>query len=148
MKQKLIIVFTLLFFLFSTFGIILAAPDDDDDDDKDPKKLSIRGRVYEDKNCNGERKGGEKGIEGVTITLNPGAITTLTKHDGKYKFDGKHKDEDLPAGIYTVQETDPSGYCSTTPNTITVILVKKKVKNQDFGDHKIGVSPPDNSCCP
>ena len=141
MKQKLVSVFTLLFFLFTTFGIILAAPDDDDDDDKDPKKLSIRGRVYEDKNCNGERKGGEKGLEGVTITLNPGAITTLTKHDGKYKF------KDLQAGTYTVQETDPSGYCSTTPNTIAVILVKKKVKNQDFGDHKIGVSPPIDPCC-
>ena len=112
-------------------------------DDEDLKKLSISGRVFEDKNCNGERKGGEKGLEGVTITLNPGAITTLTKHDGKYKF----KDKDLPAGIYTVQETDPSGYCSTTPNTITVILVKKKVKNKDFGDHKLGVSPQNDSCC-
>jgi len=103
--------------------------------------LKIFGTVYNDKNCNGERNGGDKGIGGVTLTLNPGAVVTVTNPGGNYKF------ENLSAGTYTVTETDPAGYCSTTPNMRTVILVKKNVHDQDFGDSKVSVSPPDESCC-
>ncbi len=103
--------------------------------------LSISGRVFNDKNCNGQKNGPDIGIGGVTITLNPGAITTTTAGDGSYSFSG------LNAGTYTIKETDPAGYCSTTPNKIGVQLAKKNIKNQDFGDSKIAVSPPGESCC-
>ena len=102
--------------------------------------LSIEGKVFDDKNCNGQRNGPDTGISGVTITLNPGAITTTTAGDGTYSFTG------LNAGAYTVKENDPSGYCSTTPNKVTVKLAKKKVTNIDFGDSKKSISPPDECC--
>ena len=76
-----------------------------------------------------------------SITLNPGANITFTKNDGEYKF------KNIQAGTYTITETDPAGYCSTTPNTKTVILTKKKAKKQDFGDSRIAVSPPSTTCC-
>ncbi|OGL39303.1 MAG: hypothetical protein A3C43_11870 [Candidatus Schekmanbacteria bacterium RIFCSPHIGHO2_02_FULL_38_11] len=37
---------------------------------------AIEGKVFEDKNCNGQRNGGDGSIAGVTITRDPGAITT------------------------------------------------------------------------
>lgn len=130
MRYKTIIFITLSLFFFLSLGITWGAG-----------ILKIFGTVYNDKNCNGNRNGSENGIGGVTITLNPGAIVTVTNPGGNYKF------ENLSAGTYTVTETDPGGYCSTTPNTRTVILAKKNVQNQDFGDSKMSVSPPDESCC-
>ncbi|OGL39302.1 MAG: hypothetical protein A3C43_11865 [Candidatus Schekmanbacteria bacterium RIFCSPHIGHO2_02_FULL_38_11] len=64
-----------------------------------------------------------------------------TAVDGTYSFSG------LAAGTYTVKETDPAGYCSTTPNKITITIKNKKVTNQDFGDSKNTISPP-ALCCP
>jgi len=104
--------------------------------------LKISGRVYDDKNCNGQRNAGDIGIGGVTLTLTPGPVVTLTAADGTYSFSG------LVAGTYTVTETDPAGYCSTTPNKITVKLGGKNAQNINFGDSKIDVSPPGESCCP
>ena len=132
MKYKLTFVITLIslsLFFFSSIGFCAGI-------------LKISGRVYDDKNCNGQRNAGDIGIGGVTLTLTPGAVVTLTAADGTYSFSG------LAAGTYVVTETDPAGYCSTTPNKITVKLGKKNAQNINFGDSEKAVSPPDISCCP
>ena len=103
---------------------------------------AIKGKVWEDKNCNGVKNPGEKGIAGVLLTLSPGGATTYTDNGGAYNFTS------LGSGTYTVTETDPAGYCSTTPNSMTVIIAKgKDVSGVDFGDAKQGISPP-AGCCP
>ena len=133
MRCKPIIFITISLFFFS-FGIIWANG-----------TFTISGKVFNDKNCNGHINAGDLGIGGVTITLTPpiGPSTmTSTAPDGTYSFTG------LAAGTYTVTETDPSGYCSITPNIKTVKLVKKDAKNINFADSKIEVSPPGESCCP
>jgi LPXTG-site transpeptidase (sortase) family protein len=97
---------------------------------------TIRGTVYDD-NINGDgiRDPGEPGINGVTIDLlndSGGVIaTTTTAFDGTYSFPG------LAAGIYSVRETDPAGYMSTTPNQVDVILSDASEAVVDFGDESI-----------
>jgi len=76
------------------------------------------------------------------LTLTPGSIVTSTNPNGDYSFSG------LAPGTYVVKETDPAGYCSTTPNKQTVKIKNKNAKNINFGDSKISVSPPGSSCCP
>jgi uncharacterized repeat protein (TIGR01451 family) len=68
---------------------------------------SLSGTVYVDSNDNGVLDGGEPGIPGVTITLNgPANATTTTGPNGTYSF------ANLPAGAYTLTETQPSGYAA------------------------------------
>lgn len=76
---------------------------------------SIAGLVYSDSNKNGMRDGGEPGIPGVTLTLsgtdvrgNPVNRTVVTGADGSYRFTG------VPAGNYTITETQPDGWTSGT----------------------------------
>lgn len=83
------------------------------------KPASIAGSVYEDLNNNGVQDAGEQGISGVTVSLlqadgspvmvegNGGTMVALqvtTDADGNYKF------ENLKAGNYQIQETQPAGY--------------------------------------
>ncbi len=93
---------------------------------------SIRGTVYNDVNGNSTREGGEAGLDGVTVDLRDsyGTViaTTLTAPDGSYSF------TNLAPGIFTVQETDPAGYVSTTPNDVGVILGDGTEAVVDFGD--------------
>ena len=68
-------------------------------------KSSIHGCVYVDLNDNGLREQGEPPIPGVTITLSGAAnATQLTAGDGCYLFTA------LTAGLYAVNETQPSAY--------------------------------------
>ncbi|HMP43039.1 MAG TPA: SdrD B-like domain-containing protein, partial [Roseiflexaceae bacterium] len=82
---------------------------------------------------------GESGLAGVTITLrNSGGsviTTTTTAGDGSYSFNG------LIAGNYTVEETDPSGFSSTTPNSVAVILTVGGTATASFGDRQIVLLP-------
>jgi hypothetical protein len=75
---------------------------------------------------------GTNPIPGVMITLKSGSGvtigTTVTAADGTYSFPG------LPNGSYSVNETDPAGATSTSPNTIAVTLNGADVPNQDFTD--------------
>ena len=42
----------------------------------------------------------------------------------------------MPLGDYAVQETDPSGFASTTPNSVTVSLTAAdQIETVDFGDY-------------
>ena len=94
--------------------------------------MAISGTVYADVNGNSARDGGEPGIGGVTITLLDSSgttvATTTTAADGSYSF------SNLPADSYTIQETQPNGYATGTPNSIAVTLTTDGLTNQNFGE--------------
>lgn len=82
-------------------------------------KSSISGTCFNDVNQDGQINQGEQGIPGVTITLKrfsfigfsfKDVASTKTDAEGKYTFSVNR------AGIYRVEESDPSGSISTTPN--------------------------------
>lgn len=81
---------------------------------------SLTGIVFKDVNENGTRDAGDTGLGGVTLTLRDGSgtvvATTITAADGSYSFTG------LPAGNYTIEETQPNGYGSSSPNSVSVTL--------------------------
>jgi uncharacterized repeat protein (TIGR01451 family) len=91
---------------------------------------NISGTVFEDQNHNGLREAGEPLLPNVTITLTGTAsLTTTTDSSGAYSFNN------LSPGAYTVTETDPSGYISSTPNTFSVTLINANQTVPDFGDY-------------
>jgi len=78
---------------------------------EDPMTAGVSGRVWFDANNNGLREEGEIGIPGVTVTLSGAdlrgqvvAIVVMTDADGVYRF------EQVPAGTYSVQETQPRAF--------------------------------------
>ncbi|MFO1502612.1 MAG: SdrD B-like domain-containing protein [Steroidobacteraceae bacterium] len=98
---------------------------------------TISGRVWRDVNRNGTLEAGEVGIAGVTLTLtgtdtlgNAVSRTVTTDASGNYSFTG------LPAGTYAVAETQPAGFGSSTPNTISglVLPAAGTLTGNDFGD--------------
>lgn len=131
MKRKL--VSSLTFCLFFLIAIPYYSFSKDND-------FQIEGIVFNDKNCNGNRNGSDSGLQGVTVTLEPGGLTDVTHNSGKYRF------KNLKPKTYTVTETDPVGYCSTTPNVRVIKIKNKNVDGQHFGDSKKFVSPP-GGCC-
>ncbi|MCL4550853.1 MAG: SpaA isopeptide-forming pilin-related protein, partial [Bacteroidetes bacterium] len=98
---------------------------------------SICGMKFNDLNGNGSKDEGEPGILGWTITLSSGAVpmTRTTGEDGTYCFN------DLPAGTYTLSETQQDGWDQTyptNPSTHTVILpAGQSVLNVDFGNKQL-----------
>ncbi len=71
---------------------------------------TVSGRVYEDRNGNGQAGSGEPGIAGVTLTLtgsdslgNAVTRTVVTDANGDWRFN-------VPAGTYAVAEGQPSAY--------------------------------------
>ncbi|RZI00334.1 SdrD B-like domain-containing protein, partial [Staphylococcus aureus] len=107
-----------------------------------------------DTNHDGKQNEGEKGIEGVKVTLTkPDGTTetTTTDADGHYEF------KDLPNGDYTVTFETPEGYEPTVTDNgddsedsdrTTVKLTIKDADNptNDSRVHKIPdeTTPPDN----
>ncbi len=84
--------------------------------------IRIGGRVYEDRDLDGQFGGTDVGLSGNTIGLVGtdafgNAITRYTTTDGsgQYAFTG------LPPGSYTVRQTQPLGYTSVanTPGPVT-----------------------------
>jgi prepilin-type N-terminal cleavage/methylation domain-containing protein len=90
----------------------------------------IRGVVFDDISGDGARQHGEPGLAGVTVRLNTGAVKT-TNSSGGFVFR-------VDPGAYTVTETDPVGYNSTTPNSVPVTAVRAGVAVANFGDRAIG----------
>jgi prepilin-type N-terminal cleavage/methylation domain-containing protein len=90
----------------------------------------IRGVVFNDYNGDGDQDSGEHGLSGVTVRLNTGA-RKITTASGQYAFR-------VDPGTYTVTESDPSGYNSTTPNSVVVTATKGAVVMANFGDRAIG----------
>jgi uncharacterized repeat protein (TIGR01451 family) len=81
---------------------------------------SISGHVWLDSNRNGALETAEAGIAAVTVTLRDAAntvvATTTTAANGTYSF------ANIPAGHYTLDETQPAGYGSSSPDSVAVDL--------------------------
>ncbi|MBN1884761.1 MAG: VCBS repeat-containing protein [Candidatus Krumholzibacteriota bacterium] len=87
----------------------------------------IEGYVYEDIDQDALMDIGEEGIAGVLVSLDTGA-ETYTNDRGYYSFVARQ-------GNYTVVETDPTGFASTTPNSgAASIVAQDDTVRIDFGD--------------
>ena len=72
---------------------------------------SIAGAVFADLNGNGVRDAGETGIGGVTLKLTGTAVDgSAVNRTVTSAADGSYQVPFLPAGNYTVTETQPTGY--------------------------------------
>lgn len=112
-------------------GIALSAGSTGTGYDFGERATTLSGRVYKDRERDGNDAGGEPGIGGVTITLRQGGTviaTTTTGPDGSYSF------PNLPAGNYTVEETQPAGYGSSTPDSQAVTVSAGANQSVDFGE--------------
>lgn len=94
---------------------------------------TLTGMKFQDLNCNGKKEAGEPGLPGWTIQLSNSA-TTVTDALGNYYFNN------LPPGVYTVNEVNQSGWTQTypsSPGTYTVTLASgQAIGNLDFGNCK------------
>src|SRR5688572_29378349 len=99
---------------------------------------TILGTVYNDANGNGSLDSGEAALSGVTVELRNSASTVIstvtTNASGGYSF------TNLPAGSYTVTETDLPGYISTTLNNVAVNLSAGTAATINFGDQTSGAA--------
>lgn len=102
---------------------------------------AVYGIVFEDTNGNGVQNLGEAGIQDVTVTLD-GSDTTTTDASGYYVF------TTTVVGTHTVVETDPDGYSSTTPNTVTLSVALNQGYQVDFGDALTTAPGPSNIYLP
>jgi prepilin-type N-terminal cleavage/methylation domain-containing protein len=93
----------------------------------------IKGTVYEDEDTDGIKDVGEPGMSGVLVSLDNGA-QVLTGADGCYSFV-------VQRGTYTVVETDPTGYSSTTPNSVVAtVAAGTDTVTVNYGDYGAPVS--------
>ena len=88
-------------------------------------KGSINGTCFNDVNQDGQINQGEQGIPGVTVTLRRFSFfgfsfkevaSIETDAEGKYMFSVNR------AGIYQIEESDPPGSTSTTPNKVVFFI--------------------------
>jgi uncharacterized repeat protein (TIGR01451 family) len=93
---------------------------------------TISGVVFKDVNVNGTHEGGDVPLPGITISLhdalNNSVGTTTTAADGTYSFAG------LPAGNYVVTESQPAGYGSNSPDSVSVTLAPGGSGTADFAE--------------
>lgn len=102
----------------------------------------VCGVVFNDANGNGIQDPDEVGIENVVVKLwgtSANLIAqTLTDALGRFEFNN------VPAGEYHVQEIDPEGYISTTPNSYNIFVTNADVCGIKFGDKVKPVPEPCN----
>ncbi|MBX9580312.1 MAG: putative Ig domain-containing protein [Gemmataceae bacterium] len=101
--------------------------------------VALGGRVFVDANWNGAFDAGEAGITGVSVALkNAAGATVQTKTsaaDGTYSFGT------VTPARYTVEETPPAGYGSTTPAVVSVNLLSAAGPSAaDFGHTPTGLA--------
>ena len=93
---------------------------------------TLSGTVHIDVNADGAMNNAEVGLFGATLTLKDGGGnsvgTTTTAADGSYRF------ANLPAGDYSIVETQPNGYGSSTPNTLAVTLPLAGLTRENFSE--------------
>ncbi|MCX8056048.1 MAG: CIA30 family protein, partial [Ignavibacteria bacterium] len=101
----------------------------------------VCGVVFNDVNGNGILDFGEVGIENVVVKLwgtSANLIAqTITDALGRFEF------LNVPDGEYHVQEIDPYGYISTTPNSFNIFVNGQDVCGIKFGDK---VKPTPEPC--
>jgi hypothetical protein len=92
----------------------------------------VAGVVFEDINKNGVQDPGEPGIAGVPVELfddgEPTGLTATTDSTGHYLI------EQVLAGSYTVTETQPPAYGSSTPNAVPVTVAPAADVVTHFGE--------------
>jgi type II secretory pathway pseudopilin PulG len=90
----------------------------------------ITGTVFNDLNSDGVQGTGEGGVSGALLMLNNGMKRT-SGADGRFGFR-------VDPGTYTVTETDPTGFSSTTANAVVVNALKGSTVIANFGDRAMG----------
>ncbi len=112
--------------------------------DEIPSTGRVFGWVFIDEDLDGHRNpyppdNETSGISGVTIYLKQGATIVATTSSvfpsGWYVF------ENVAPGSYTVEEVQPTGYVSTSPNSVPVTVVPNGDHNVDFGEAKPTPTP-------
>jgi fimbrial isopeptide formation D2 family protein/uncharacterized repeat protein (TIGR01451 family) len=117
-------------------NIVLGAGIDAVNYDFGERGTFVSGIVWIDTDRDGTLDGGENGrLGGVTVTLsgndllgNSVLLTTTTTITGFYIFDN------LPAGNYVIEQTQPTGYGSSTPNTLSVNVPLTGLTDRNFGE--------------
>lgn len=95
-------------------------------------QTSIEGRVFGDRNRDGNLGSAERALGGRTVELLDSAgdvvMTTTSKPNGTFRFEG------MPLGTYSVREVLPAGTTSTTVSTPIVINKGMEVKGVLLGE--------------
>lgn len=81
--------------------------------------VTIRGRVYNDRNHNGRRNGNEPFLAGWTFTLYRGNTSAIVASGLTAGATPQVNFTQLPAGSYTLCETLPGGWINSDPATLT-----------------------------
>ncbi|WP_232056120.1 SdrD B-like domain-containing protein [Tuwongella immobilis] len=93
---------------------------------------TVSGTVFVDVAKNGILELGDQGLSGVLVTLydskNNIVGTTTTDANGNYAFTA------LPPGKYTIVESQPNAYGSSSPNLLAVDLTAGNKTGQNFGE--------------
>jgi large repetitive protein len=99
---------------------------------------ALAGTVFVDRDRDGLNDAGEGRLGGITVRLfNTAGIlvgTTQTAADGSYRFEG------LAPGAYTVEQVQPAGYGSSTPDRVAVTVGTLADSQVDFGETLIAVN--------
>ena len=98
-------------------------------------RLSIAGRVILDADASGTLTNTETGIPNATTTIRlcaDAACTTVIASTVTNAITGNYQFNDLPPGNYFVVEDQPTGYASSTANTIPVTLTTTSATDRNF----------------
>ncbi|MBV7335688.1 carboxypeptidase regulatory-like domain-containing protein [Chloroflexi bacterium TSY] len=102
----------------------------------DQQAGTVSGVVFNDPNGDGNQQPNENGLSEVTIELVDPTRTVVamltTEPDGSYLF------TNVTPGPYTVRETDPLGFTSTSSNQIPILIATNGASTANFGDQLIG----------
>jgi hypothetical protein len=94
--------------------------------------------VYDDQDGNKERGPGEPLLTGAVLTVKNSQGMTV----GTWITNGTEPHcFYLPPDTYTVTEADPTGYTSTTPNIVTVMVTAGFAAYEQFGDQSSAATP-------
>ena len=88
---------------------------------------AIYGTVYNDEDADGVLDVGEQGLPNAKVNIVGTSRQATTNSYGVYNLP-------IGAGNYTVRETDPPGYASTTSNTVTATVGSGDAVQVNFGD--------------
>ncbi len=101
---------------------------------------AIHGRVFHDRDLNGSPGPDEPGLKAATLRLYDALDQLLaqfiTGDDGQYRFEG------LRLGTYRLEEVNPEGFTSTTPDTVICRQESEGTLEVNFGDQNVP-EPPD-----